>query len=57
MKTPCESRQIPADFADTGSTYVVLDPNLAEELGLLESPYKASLNLADGKRAEAMDAG
>ena len=35
------------------STYVVLDPKLAEELGLLETPYKVSLTLADGRRVKA----
>ena len=38
---------------DTGSTYVVLAPKLTEELGLLETPYKVSLTLADGRRVEA----
>jgi len=38
---------------DTGSTYVVLDPKLTEELGLLETPYKVSLTLADERRVEA----
>jgi len=40
-------------LVDTGSTYMVLDPKLAEELGLLGTPYKVSLTLADGRRVEA----
>jgi predicted aspartyl protease len=38
-------------LVDTGSTYVVLDPNTVEELGLIETPYTVDLTLADSKKA------
>ena len=35
-------------LADTGSTYIVLDPKTVKELGLIETPYEVDLTLADG---------
>lgn len=40
-------------LVDTGSTYIVLDPETIEELGLLETPYAVDLLLADGRRIRA----
>jgi len=40
-------------LADTGSTYITLPPRIIEELWLLETPYKVSLTIADGKKMEA----
>ncbi|MBT9147742.1 MAG: hypothetical protein DDT32_01507 [Syntrophomonadaceae bacterium] len=40
-------------LADTGSTYIVLPPKAIEEVGLLETPYKVSLTLADRRTVEA----
>jgi predicted aspartyl protease len=40
-------------LVDTGSTYIVLDPETIKELGLLETPYAVDLLLADGKRIRA----
>ncbi|WP_054841683.1 aspartyl protease family protein [Vulcanisaeta distributa] len=40
-------------IVDTGSTYIVLDPDLARELGLVETPYTVELIMANGTREEA----
>jgi len=40
-------------LVDTGSTYIVLDPETIKELGLLETPYTADLLLADGRKIKA----
>jgi predicted aspartyl protease len=40
-------------LVDTGSTYIVLDPETIKELGLLETPYAVDLLLADGRRIRA----
>ncbi|MGC8999169.1 MAG: aspartyl protease family protein [Candidatus Bathyarchaeia archaeon] len=40
-------------LVDTGSTYIVLDPGTIKELGLLETPYKVKLTLADKREVEA----
>jgi predicted aspartyl protease len=40
-------------LVDTGSTYIVLDPETIKELGLLETPYTADLLLADGRKIRA----
>lgn len=40
-------------LVDTGSTYIVLDPKSIRETGLLETPYKVSLTLADGRTVQA----
>jgi clan AA aspartic protease len=40
-------------LVDTGSTYIVLDPETTKELGLLETPYTADLLLADGRKIRA----
>lgn len=40
-------------LADTGSTYITLPPGAIEELGLLETPYKVSLTVADKRTVEA----
>jgi len=37
-------------LVDTGSTYIVLDPETIKELGLLETPYAVDLLLADGRK-------
>jgi len=37
---------------DTGSTYVVLDPETISELGLIETPYKVKITLADRRVSE-----
>jgi predicted aspartyl protease len=37
-------------LVDTGSTYIVLDPETIKELGLLETPYTVDLLLADGRK-------
>jgi predicted aspartyl protease len=38
---------------DTGSTYIVLDPETIKELELLETPYAVDLLLADGRKIRA----
>jgi len=38
-------------LVDTGSTYIILDPETIKELGLLETPYTA--DLADGRKIRA----
>jgi predicted aspartyl protease len=38
---------------DTGSTYIVLDPETIKELELLETPYAVDLLLADGRKIKA----
>ena len=40
-------------LVDTGSTYIVLDPETIKELGLLETPYAVDLLLADGRKIRA----
>jgi len=40
-------------LVDTGSTYIVLDPETIKELGLLETPYTINLTLADGRKVKA----
>jgi len=40
-------------LVDTGSTYIVLDPETIKELGLLETPYTVDLLLADGRKIRA----
>ena len=40
-------------LVDTGSTYVVLDPDTAKELGLIETPFTVELMLANGSRETA----
>jgi predicted aspartyl protease len=40
-------------LADTGSTYIVLPSKAIEELGLLQTPYKVNLVLADRRSVEA----
>jgi predicted aspartyl protease len=39
-------------LVDTGSTYIVLDCKVIEELGLIEKPYKVKLTLADKDKRE-----
>ncbi|PWV37872.1 MAG: hypothetical protein DJ555_00245 [Desulfurococcaceae archaeon] len=39
-------------LVDTGSTYVVLDPGMISELGLIETPYRVRVTLADGRSVE-----
>jgi len=41
-------------LVDTSSTYLVLKPNLVEELGLYRTPYAVELTLADGRKVEAV---
>jgi predicted aspartyl protease len=38
-------------LVDTGSTYIVLDPETIKELGLLETPF--AVDLADGRKIRA----
>jgi len=40
-------------LVDTGSTYVVLSPNIIRELGLHETPYSVNLTLADRRGVKA----
>ncbi|WP_252900278.1 retropepsin-like aspartic protease [Vulcanisaeta sp. JCM 14467] len=40
-------------LVDTGSTYVVLDPDTARELGLIETPFTVELMMANGSRETA----
>ncbi len=40
-------------LVDTGSTYIVLDPETIKELGLLETPYTVDLLLADRRKIRA----
>ncbi len=39
-------------MVDTGSTYCLLPPDLAEELGVVETPWTEELELADGGSKE-----
>jgi len=39
-------------LVDTGSTYIVLRPDLIRELGLYETPYAVEVTLADGRRVK-----
>ena len=40
-------------LVDTGSTYIVLRPEIVRELGLYETPYTVDLTLADRRRVKA----
>lgn len=40
-------------LVDTGSSYIVMDSKTIQELGLIETPYKVKLTLADKKIVEA----
>ncbi|MER3602292.1 MAG: hypothetical protein C4339_06235 [Nitrososphaerota archaeon] len=40
-------------LTDTGSTYIVMGPDMIRELGLIETPYKVKLTLADRWAVEA----
>lgn len=40
-------------LVDTGSTFIVLPPELAEEIGLPRSPRKVKVRLTSGAEAEA----
>jgi predicted aspartyl protease len=46
------SRKIRA-LVDTGSTYLVMDSKTVSEVGLLETPFKVELTLADKRRVKA----
>jgi len=37
-------------LVDTGFTYVALERDVIEELGLYETPYTVEITLADGRR-------
>jgi len=39
-------------LVDTGSTYIVLSPDIVREFGLLETPY--NVELADGRKASRL---
>ena len=39
-------------LVDTGSTYIVLNPEVIRELGLIETPYSIELTLADKRRVK-----
>ena len=40
-------------LADTDSTYIVLDPDIVKELGLIETPYTVELMMANDSRERA----
>lgn len=40
-------------LVDTGSTYIVLDPDIIRELEPFETPYEADLTLADNRKIKA----
>ena len=40
-------------LVDTGSAYIVVDPETISEIGLLETPFSVELTLADGRRVRA----
>jgi clan AA aspartic protease len=40
-------------FVDTGATYSIISPELADQLGVVRLPRKLTLSLADGRRIEA----
>jgi clan AA aspartic protease len=40
-------------FVDTGATYSIISPELADQLGVVRLPRKLTLSLADGHRIEA----
>ena len=40
-------------LVDTGSTYIVLNPEIIHELDLIETPYSVELTLADKRRVKA----
>jgi len=40
-------------LVDTGSTYIVLNPEVIRELGLIETPFSVELTLADKRRIKA----
>jgi len=40
-------------LVDTGSTYIVLNPEVIKELGLIETPYTVELVLADKRKVRA----
>ncbi|WP_048057019.1 aspartyl protease family protein [Vulcanisaeta moutnovskia] len=37
-------------LVDTGSTYIVLDPDTIRELGLIETPYTVELVMTNGSK-------
>ncbi len=46
-------REIDRLLVDTGATYTILPPLLAEEIGVFRTPYKTQLTLADRSRKDA----
>ena len=40
-------------LVDTGSTYIVLKPEIIDELGLHETPYSVELTLADERKVKS----
>jgi len=39
-------------LVDTGATYTIVPPELADEIGLVRLPFRTEVTLADGRRAE-----
>ena len=39
-------------LVDTGATYTIIPPQLADEIGLVRLPFRVSVTLADGRQAE-----
>ncbi|OYT52462.1 hypothetical protein B6U66_01800 [Candidatus Bathyarchaeota archaeon ex4484_135] len=39
-------------LVDTGATYTIIPPELADDIGLVRLPFRTEVVLADGRRAE-----
>ena len=39
-------------LVDTGATYTIIPPQLADEIGLVRLPFRVSVTLANGRQAE-----
>jgi len=46
-------RRAESALVDTGATYTVIDKSLAEEIGVVYTPWTEEVQLADGQRVEA----
>jgi len=46
-------RKLDRLLVDTGATYTILPPPLADEIGVFSTPYKIQLTLADMSKKEA----
>lgn len=47
------TRKLDRLLVDTGATYTILPPSLADEIGVFSTPYVTRLTLADMSRKEA----